>query len=334
MIGDDNSKLRSIRIDQSLERQEINPSLAPDSRVDEVQKLIRSRRVVLVGPDNTPLTNNQIAAMLGALLSGNTLQAGGDSASDPESLVDSWKSKINAYADQYPGKPLVLNQLLLNFLPSPFKGVFALGDEPPREKSFDQNVVDVYLGVMEKNDRKRSEIRDLLASLAAESKIFSLIQSGINTAMAQPTWFDISGNWTKFNLNDRTRYGYTTDEQWKQSAEYKLLSNLTTFPKDANGYMSIKDFLSGVTKSGSSGPPKESGAMDGLKDWYAFEKENNPLASFGAAIGDRARMVNDKVSQQTIILKDVTNRYDSAIESLNRFLQKMVDVMEKTLSAV
>ncbi|MNJ27357.1 Virulence-associated V antigen [compost metagenome] len=304
---------------------------APGSLADELQSLMRNRQIVVVDEQGKALTTEQMRALYFKILPVDALRPGSASAPGFQPLRDDWTGKINAYAE----RTLPLSQLVRGVLGNPLHGVFAgLKDEPPREKPFDQDVIDAYLAAMDKNETKRSEIRDLLASLAAESKIFSIIQSEINVAMSGKTWFDISGKWTKLNLNDRARYGYATDEQWKGSAEYKLLSNLTTFPVDANGFMSIKDFLSGVTKPGTSGPQKESGVMDGLKDYYDFEKENNPLASFAGAVGDRARMVNDKVSQQTIILKDVTGRYDTAIESMNRFIEKFFNVLNETLRAV
>jgi V antigen (LcrV) protein len=195
-------------------------AFAPGSLAQQLLGLILKRRISLVDADNQPLTDQQIVVMLSRALPSNAMQEG--SVSDPglKPLLDAWSSKIDAYASHNPGKPLSLKSFIQNMLPNPLSGVFAeFKDEPLLKGRIDSDVIDVYLAAMEKNEKKRTEIRDQLASLAAESKIFSIIQSGINAAMANKSGIGVFVPRTEYNLNNKELYGYTTDEQWKGSAQ-------------------------------------------------------------------------------------------------------------------
>lgn len=81
-------------------------------------------------------------------------------------------------------------------------------------------------------------------------------------------------------------------------------------------------------------PLKRSGALTELKDSYAYDKDNNVLANFATTVNDRTRPLNDEVNQKTTELNDISSRYNSAIEALNRFIQKYESVMRDILQAI
>lgn len=90
--------------------------------------------------------------------------------------------------------------------------------------------------------------------------------------------------------------------------------------------LTIKQFL--------ESPLKRTGALAGLNDSYAYNKDNNVLANFATTVNDRTRPLNDEVSQKTTELNDISSRYNSAIEALNRFIQKYESVMRDILQAI
>lgn len=79
---------------------------------------------------------------------------------------------------------------------------------------------------------------------------------------------------------------------------------------------------------------KKSGAMKNIEASYSYDKDNNKLGNFSTSVGDRSRPLNDKVSETTTRLNDVSSRYNSAIEALNRFIQKYESMMQQILQAI
>lgn len=90
--------------------------------------------------------------------------------------------------------------------------------------------------------------------------------------------------------------------------------------------LTIKEFLESSNK--------ETGPLSGLSSEYAYDKENNRLGNFSTTLSDRSRPLNDKVSQKTTELNEVSSRYNSAIEALNRFIQKYESMMQQILQAI
>ncbi len=87
--------------------------------------------------------------------------------------------------------------------------------------------------------------------------------------------------------------------------------------------VSIKNFL--------ESEKKRTGALGNLKDSYSYNKDNNELSHFATTCSDKSRPLNDLVSQKTTQLSDITSRFNSAIEALNRFIQKYDSVMQRLL---
>ncbi|OCA56270.1 virulence-associated V antigen [Photorhabdus namnaonensis] len=188
----------------------------------------------------------------------------------------------------------------------------------------DDDVIDVFVSVMLGHDKKRLELRDELAALTAELKIYSVIQSEINAKLAaekDKQKLDISD--TSFDLRDYKRYGFSNETIFKDSAEYALLKKM--FPK-LGEKISIKSFL--------ENPNKQSGAMTGLENSYEYDKENNRLANFSTSVNDRVNPLNNTVQEKTTRLNEASSRYNAAIEALNRFIQKYDSIMRNILGAI
>nr|WP_152962717.1 virulence-associated V antigen [Photorhabdus khanii] len=187
----------------------------------------------------------------------------------------------------------------------------------------DDDVIDIFVSVMSGHDKKRLELRDELAALTAELKIYSVIQSEINKKLAADKNQELFINDGKsFNLLDHEKYGFSDKATFENSAECKLLSKM--FPKSKE--ISIRDFL--------ESPNKQSGAMTGLETSYKYDKDNNKLANFSTSVNDRVNPLNNTVQEKTTRLNDVSSRYNAAIEALNRFIQKYDSIMRNILGAI
>ena len=151
------------------------------------------------------------------------------------------------------------------------------------------------------------------------------IQSQIDS-MREQVKKDRKGMLGGFDISE-----YTVDPYYK--AKYGVSvsvarNQISTLLKEASnlGEPTVKQFL--------ESPKKFSGAMTGLVDEYKYDKENNKLGNFATLVSDKSRPINDKVSQKTTELNDISSRYNSTIEALNRFIQKYDSVMQQILQAI
>ncbi|MGV7960286.1 virulence-associated V antigen [Photorhabdus tasmaniensis] len=185
----------------------------------------------------------------------------------------------------------------------------------------DDDVIEVFTSVMLGHDKKRLELRDELAALTAELKVYSVIQSEINAKLAANGKLEINKT-SSFDLLDYKKYGFSDEATFEKSAEYKLLIKISNRSQN----LSIKDFL--------ESPNKQSGAMSGLATSYEYDKDNNKLANFSTSVNDRVNPLNNTVQEKTTRLNDVSSRYNAAIEALNRFIQKYDSIMRNILGAI
>nr|WP_202926098.1 virulence-associated V antigen [Photorhabdus laumondii] len=183
----------------------------------------------------------------------------------------------------------------------------------------DDDVIDIFVSVMSGHDKKRLELRDELATLTAELKIYSVIQSEINAKLAANGELKIDDN--SFNLLDHKKYGFSDQPTFEKSAEYKLLRKISS-----GSEISIKTFLESSNK--------QSGAMAGLENSYEYDKENNRLANFSTSVNDRVSPLNNTVQEKTTRLNEASSRYNAAIEALNRFIQKYDSIIRNILGAI
>ncbi|KMW73845.1 virulence factor [Photorhabdus luminescens subsp. luminescens] len=229
----------------------------------------------------------------------------------------------------------------------------------------DDDVIDIFVSVMSGHDKKRLELRDELAALTAELKIYSVIQSEINAKLAANGELKINDS-SSFNLLDYKKYGFSDQAAFERSAECKLLIkeivkhhykeygfiNQDTFEKSdkykqlieeiEKSYKNqqmlpnwIKDEFKSVSiKEFLESPNKQSGAMTGLDNSYKYDKDNNKLANFSTSVNDRVNPLNNTVQEKTTRLNEVSSRYNAAIEALNRFIQKYDSIMRNILGAI
>lgn len=284
------------------------------SALTELQSLLATLKI-RVSHEGTELTSAQMNKVLAFLLPPDAKLAKGGYASQLQNGLEGVKKNLTDYANAHPRTAWPLSDFL------------ALNHYGLTADRLDDDVIDVYVGVLEKQDAKRLKLRDELKDLTGELSIYSVVQAQINAKLSSKSDIDISKTDAGgLNLLDKALYGYSEEQPWLKSAEYALLTGLDTGKNKSQ--ISIKDFLSGV--------PKESGAIKAadLKNSYAFEKDNNPVANLATTVGDRSRPLNDKVSEKTTLLNDVSSRYNAAIEALNRFVQKHDSLLRDILNAI
>lgn len=240
----------------------------------------------------------------------------------------------------------------------------------------DDDLIDIFKGVMVFQDSRRNELRDELVGMTSELKIYGVIQSEINKVLS-------SGSQTfktDFNLLNYKLYGYESQAKFMDGAEYKLLSKMLTndlvkkAQQDLTNAENELTRLKVIANSGSTSEAvgarerlstaqadyeskkaildqivaeqrvtvkeflesdqKKSGAMSNIEPSYSYDKDNNKLGNFSTSVSDRSRPLNDQVSETTTRLNDVSSRYNSAIEALNRFIQKYESMMQQILQAI
>ena len=167
----------------------------------------------------------------------------------------------------------------------------------------DDDILKVIVDSMNHHGDARSKLREELAELTAELKIYSVIQAEINKHLSSSGTINIHEK--SINLMDKNLYGYTDEEIFKASAEYKILKKMpqTTIKDDElhevgviagaeKQIVSIKNFLESENK--------RTGALGNLKDSYSYNKDNNELSHFATACSDKSGPLNDLVSQKQL----------------------------------
>ncbi|HHQ4706314.1 TPA: virulence-associated V antigen [Aeromonas veronii] len=232
----------------------------------------------------------------------------------------------------------------------------------------DDDLITTFTGVMAFQDNQRKGLRDELAEMTGELKIYGVIQSEINKVLSAASSQTFN---TNFNLLDYKLYGYQSLAEFMDGSEFKLLSKMFTdgsVQKAQQDLTNAKNELEKVTsasldpktlgeakadyerkkanfekivatqvitvKTFLESEQKKSGAMKNIEASYSYDKDNNKLGNFSTSVSDRSRPLNDQVSEKTTRLNDVSSRYNAAIEALNRFIQKYDSIMRDILGAI
>lgn len=232
----------------------------------------------------------------------------------------------------------------------------------------DDDLITTFTGVMAFQDNQRKGLRDELAEMTGELKIYGVIQSEINKVLSAASSQTFN---TNFNLLDYKLYGYQSLAEFMDGSEFKLLSKMFTdgsVQKAQQDFTNAKNELEKVTsasldpktlgeakadyerkkanfekivatqvitvKTFLESEQKKSGAMKNIEASYSYDKDNNKLGNFSTSVSDRSRPLNDQVSEKTTRLNDVSSRYNAAIEALNRFIQKYDSIMRDILAAI
>ncbi|MGN5191945.1 virulence-associated V antigen [Aeromonas veronii] len=232
----------------------------------------------------------------------------------------------------------------------------------------DDDLITTFTGVMAFQDNQRKGLRDELAEMTGELKIYGVIQSEINKVLSAASSQTFN---TNFNLLDYKLYGYQSLAEFMDGSEFKLLSKMFTdgsVQKAQQDFTNAKNELEKVTsasldpktlgeakadyerkkanfekivatqvitvKTFLESDQKKSGAMKNIEASYSYKKDDNKLGNFSTSVSDRSRPLNDQVSEKTTRLNDVSSRYNAAIEALNRFIQKYDSIMRDILGAI
>ncbi len=232
----------------------------------------------------------------------------------------------------------------------------------------DDDIIGVMQDTMSKHTSRRDKIKGEVGSLTAELRVYSIIQSEISKAQAGNGRVDLGRN--SVNIFDFSLYGYAShaefvrkDANGNYNPQYQLLreiafdvkqhdnrngniltwgagqlgmtvaqytakldSELAALRNDQPTFLSMRDFL--VSQK------KDTGAMANVAGEYEYNKDNNKLGNFATSVSDRAKPLNDKLSQKTTELNDISSRYNSAIEAMNRFISKYESMMQQILQAI
>ncbi|MFQ2006142.1 virulence-associated V antigen [Aeromonas veronii] len=89
----------------------------------------------------------------------------------------------------------------------------------------DDDLITTFTGVMAFQDNQRKGLREELAEMTGELKIYGVIQSEINKVLSAASSQNFN---TDFNLMDYKLYGYQSQAKFMEGAEYKLLSKMFT----------------------------------------------------------------------------------------------------------
>ncbi|MBS9431734.1 virulence-associated V antigen [Photorhabdus hainanensis] len=275
------------------------------SKLDELVELILEKKIKIES-GSVVITNDKelLKKLIAYFLPADAVVKGGHLDSQIKNGIENLKSFLNSSA-------------LKTWTLKDFLAAVHFNLTPDR---LDDDVIDIFVSVMSGHDKKRLELRDELATLTAELKVYSVIQSEINAKLAANGTLNITDS-DSFNLLDHKKYGFSDQAAFEKSAEYKLLKKISSNPK-----ISIKTFL--------ESPNKQSGAMTGLEDSYKYDKDNNKLANFSTSVNDRVNPLNNTVQEKTTRLNEASSRYNAAIEALNRFIQKYDSIMRNILGAI
>ena len=331
-----------------------NPKLA------ELLALLEGK-ITISADQPTPLTKEQLEKLLAAYLTDpasiNGGWAMGQFQGGQDAAIAAIKGMIERGAKQ---TPPVTHWTVPEFM---LLSLSALTMD-----RIDDDLITTFTGVMAFQDNQRKGLREELAEMTGELKIYGVIQSEINKVLSAASSQTFN---TNFNLLDYKLYGYQSLAEFMDGSEFKLLSKMFTdgsVQKAQQDFTNAKNELEKVTsasldpktlgeakadyerkkanfekivatqvitvKTFLESDQKKSGAMKNIEASYSYDKDNNKLGNFSTSVGDRARPLNDQVSEKTTRLNDVSSRYNAAIEALNRFIQKYDSIMRDILGAI
>lgn len=329
-------------------------------KLTELVELLKGK-ITISADSSTALTKEQLEKLLAAYLTDpasiNGVWAQGQFRGGQDAAIAAIKGMIERGEKQ---TPPVTHWTVPEFM---LLSLSALTME-----RIDDDLITTFTGVMAFQDNQRKGLREELAEMTAELKIYGVIQSEINKVLSAASSQTFN---TNFNLLDYKLYGYQSLAEFMDGSEFKLLSKMFTdgaVQKAQQDFTNAKNELEKVT-SASLDPKtlgeakadyerkkanfekivatqvitvktflesgqKKSGAMENIEASYSYKKDDNKLGNFSTSVSDRSRPLNDQVSEKTTRLNDVSSRYNAAIEALNRFIQKYDSIMRDILGAI
>lgn len=329
-------------------------------KLTELVELLKGK-ITISADSSTALTKEQLEKLLAAYLkdpaSINGVWAQGQFRGGQDAAIAAIKGMIERGEKQ---TPPVTHWTVPEFM---LLSLSALTME-----RIDDDLITTFTGVMAFQDNQRKGLREELAEMTAELKIYGVIQSEINKVLSAASSQTFN---TNFNLLDYKLYGYQSLAEFMDGSEFKLLSKMFTdgsVQKAQQDFTNAKNELEKVksasldsktlgeasaayerkkanleqivatqvitVKTFLESGQKKSGAMENIEASYSYKKDDNKLGNFSTSVSDRSRPLNDQVSEKTTRLNDVSSRYNAAIEALNRFIQKYDSIMRDILGAI
>ncbi len=189
----------------------------------------------------------------------------------------------------------------------------------------DERVIFAYKNRALSTSDKRDQVKKELEGQTAIVKAYSAVQSLLNEHLANGLATKESDSITYKDL------GFATQDAFINSPDYKVLNDkfgISVFNFPGIGethYITLKSF---GNAEGITIPKVISEANDGKDEW---RKRTSELAT---TISNKSKSYSDEVNLKTTELNDVSNRYNSAIEALNKFVQKYNSILQEILRAI
>lgn len=186
-------------------------------KLTELVELLNGK-VTINADSSTALTKEQLEKLLAAYLTDpasiNGVWAQGQFQGGQDAAIAAIKGMIERGAKQ---TPPVTHWTIPEFM------LFSLS--ALTMDRIDDDLITTFTGVMAFQDNQRKGLRDELAEMTAELKIYGVIQSEINKKLSEAS--DKPTFNTNFNLLDYKLYGYESQAKFMDGAEYKLLSRMS-----------------------------------------------------------------------------------------------------------
>ncbi|MFQ2059771.1 virulence-associated V antigen [Aeromonas veronii] len=160
----------------------------------------------------------------------------------------------------------------------------------------DDDLITTFTGVMAFQDNQRKGLRDELAEMTGELKIYGVIQSEINKVLSAASSQTFN---TNFNLMDYKLYGYESQAKFMDGAEYKLLSKMFTDEQVKKAQQDVSEAESNLNELIKNQQRHNAGLSTGIA--INFESQRSELQ---AAYDSKKAILERIVAKQHITVKD------------------------------
>lgn len=160
----------------------------------------------------------------------------------------------------------------------------------------DDDLITTFTGVMAFQDNQRKGLRDELAEMTGELKIYGVIQSEINKVLSAASSQTFN---TNFNLLDYKLYGYESQAKFMDGAEYKLLSKMFTDEQVKKAQQDVSEAESNLNELIKNQQRHNAGLSTGIA--INFESQRSELQ---AAYDSKKAILERIVAKQHITVKD------------------------------
>ncbi|MFM5619361.1 virulence-associated V antigen [Aeromonas veronii] len=259
-----------------------NPKLA------ELVELLKGK--ITISTDlPTPLTKEQLEKLLAAYLTDpasiNGVWAQGQFRGGQDAAIAAIKGMIERGSKQ---TPPVTHWAVPEFM---LLSLSALTMD-----RIDDDLITTFTGVMAFQDNQRKGLRDELAEMTGELKIYGVIQSEINKVLSAASSQTFN---TNFNLLDYKLYGYESQAKFMDGAEYKLLSKMFTDEQVKKAQQDVSEAESNLNELIKNQQRHNAGLSTGIA--INFESQRSELQ---AAYDSKKAILERIVAKQHITVKD------------------------------